>query len=188
MCASLCVSTLKHLKVQTCRKSSVHGCDFFPKTMRHTIRVLHFGGRDRRRNAALSDRGLQQGASVTTIPQNTHRQECTDRRKRRTHESLAPRRLSNIVSVLFFLSLVFFLCSYLVCGKLFQLTGAAPKLCLPASITMLQVTRVRGPQLNRTTSGSAQTEKCECLTNRHRSNKEEEEARCNRNSGRRFRL
>lgn len=54
-------------------------------------------------------------------------------------KALPPRRLSNIVSVLFVANV--FVCSYLGCGKMFPL-GAVPKHCLPASFTMLQVTGV----------------------------------------------
>lgn len=51
-----------------------------------------------------------------------------------TWKPVPPRRQSNTVSALVFLLLVFFLllCSHWGCGKMFQLTGAAPKHCLPS--------------------------------------------------------
>lgn len=74
---------------------------------------------------------------------HTNKQECTEGRKYKTKvpqlHMKACRRLSTIVSISFVANI--FLCSYLSYGKMFPLE-AVKKHCLPASLTMQQVTGV----------------------------------------------
>lgn len=84
-----------------------------------------------------------------------------------THESLTPRRLSNIVSVLFSSSLVFFFAdiwAVVKCSRLEQhqrIVYQHPQRCCRSE-------EFTDPGWSETTSGNAQAEKCDGLPNRYR--------------------
>lgn len=104
--------------------------------------VFNLVRRDRRKNATLSDNGLQLGPLLACYWK--HSRMCWGGQMWNTSSTatlkrLAPRQPSSIVLVLFVTNV--FLCSYLDCGEMFPL-GAGLKHCLQTSLTMLQVTGV----------------------------------------------